>query len=452
MTKKFSQTEVHQFIRQFVESRNGIIIEKSDDTFEMKLPNQTASSEYTYEPTIAREKNSTLIAPGSAAFQLILNECTDNGILSQIQVKPKANYEALLKEHFKENPFDCPECTKISIRDEVICVCTKAHRCSHHINNGRIASIKIVKNEPIRYFQFYYSTILQNKLRSRSEEILSILLDEKGTVVENEDQELLEDPELLIQDFRAKTKLPDFEELKVVAEQKLEAALKSKLPLFELPLIKEKESKLRMFEKRIRRERLERLISKKADFNPQRWQANYEALLRREEESLTTIVSAKLINLLVINTSRISFEIKLDNKAIVHTLLIPGIKHTPEVSCSICHKIFNEGYATEDKLYVCNNCIKQSIDTEKIYSKKAALRLDETLNEYIEQDSGFICEVCGKKHSKLLEFKCSHDDSRICIYHYGLCDICDKVFSNLNLSSTGEFRRKLCPTHSLEQL
>jgi hypothetical protein len=155
--------------------------------------------------------------------------------------------------------------------------------------------------------------------------------------------------------------------------------------------------------------------------------------------------------LLVINTSKLTIEATLSNKATVRCSIIPGINHTPEVVCPICHNQFYEGYATEDRLYVCKDCTKQSIDTKKIYSRKAALKLDEILREYIETDSGFVCEVCGKRHSKLLKFRCSYDDTSVCIYHYGLCDVCDEVFSNLNLRSTGEFRRRLCPKHNLEQ-
>lgn len=80
--------------------------------------------------------------------------------------------------------------------------------------------------------------------------------------------------------------------------------------------------------------------------------------------------------------------------------------------------------------------------------KKAPLKLDETLNEYFEQDAGFVCSVCGKKHSRLLEFKCSYDDSSVCIFHFDHCDLCGEVFSKLNLTSTREFKRKLCPKHA----
>ena len=109
-----------------------------------------------------------------------------------------------------------------------------------------------------------------------------------------------------------------------------------------------------------------------------------------------------------------------------------GINQPSEVTCPICHSTFTEGYATQDGQYVCSECTRQSVDTAKVYSKKAALSLDEKLGEYIEKDGGFICTVCGKKYSKLLEFKCSHDNSSVCIYHTGTY-ICAKP--SLNLTS-----------------
>ena len=163
-----------------------------------------------------------------------------------------------------------------------------------------------------------------------------------------------------------------------------------------------------------------------------------------------TNVSIKLSNLLIINTAKVNFEITLDNNATIHSHLILGLNHPFEVTCPICHEPFIEGYATQDSLYVCKNCIRQSIDSCKIYSKKAPLKLDEALNEYLEQDSGFVCSVCGKRHSELLKFKCSHDNSSVCIHHYGLCDICKNIFSKLNLSHTQEFKRQLCPKHAVK--
>ena len=106
--------------------------------------------------------------------------------------------------------------------------------------------------------------------------------------------------------------------------------------------------------------------------------------------------------MLVINTTKVTFEVNLDNNSTIHASIILGINHAPEVTCPICRNAFSEGYATQDSLYVCGSCIRQSIDTDKIYSKKVTLKLDETLNEYFEQDAGFVCSVCGKSHSHFL--------------------------------------------------
>ncbi len=390
---------------------------------------------------------------GSPAFQQILKECLENGVLSQILLNPKTSYEALLRNQFKDSSFACENCNKVAVDDQVVHICEKPQPCYHQINNGKIVSVKVTKTEPVKFFLFYFSATFQNKLRPKNQEIITMLIDEDYNNVNTEDfsvDNFLEDETIGIQDLQARLKVEVFDELKSTVDEKLGTILKEKLVLFDLPLSKEKKSKLQSFDKRLRRERREQVISRKHDFDCQKWQANYEALLKREEESFITNIAVKFINLLVIKTTKVSFEVNLDNNATMSSSLIVGIDRILEATCPICKKTFSEGYATEDSLYVCGSCIRQSIDTAKIYSKRAALMLDETLNEYIERKAGFICSVCGKRHSRLLEFKCSHDNSSVCIHHYGLCDICGNVFSKLNLSSTQEFKRKLCPKHAVE--
>ena len=450
MSKKYSDTKIHSFIRSFVKSKKGELVEQSNEVFTVKYPNQTSATEYTYEPVVAREKKSILITLGSPTFQQILNECLEDGVLCQIKLNLKGEFETLIKSFFKDSPFACQDCKKVANGEEMISVCEKNQLCYHQISNGKIVSIKVIKKEPVKYFQFYFSATFRNKLRPRNEELIILSLDEEGNIVSDEDfigKNVLSNESIEIQDFMAKLKPTIFAELKATAEKKLEAILKEKLILFDLPLNKEKEAKLRSFDKRIRRQHLEQAIHTKYDLDSQKWQAIHETLLKREEESLTTNIAVKFINLLAINTIRVHFELNLDNNSTVHSVITLGINHTPEISCPICRNIISEGYATQDSLYVCRNCIRQSIDTAKIYSKKAALKLDETLNEYFEQDAGFVCSVCGKKHSQLLEFKCSHDNSSVCIFHYDNCDFCGEVFSKLNLTSTHEFKRKLCPKH-----
>jgi hypothetical protein len=451
-----SDAEIQRFFKAYIKVKNGQITEQTNDVFKVTYPNGTNPQEYTYQPTISREKKIPLITTGSPAIQQVLNECLKNGVLCQILLAPKQNFETLLKTFFKDNPLmceSCPRCRRVKKGDEEIKICSKPQPCYHQVKNGKIVSLRSTKTEPVKYFQFYFSATFQNKLRPKNEEIISIMIDEEGTIVSLDDSVLdniLKNGGIDVQDFKGKLKAELFEKLKKIVDEKLDSVLKEKLILFDLPLYKEKKSKLRSYEKRLKRERREQVISRKHDFDYQKWQANYEALLKREEESFITYIAVKFINLLVINTTKVSFELNLDNNAIIHSWLRIGIDRVIEVTCPICRKTFYEGYATQDSLYVCGGCIKQSIDTKKIYSKKVLLRLDETLNEYIEPDSGFVCSVCGKRHSKLLEFKCSHDNSSVCIHHYGLCDICGNVFSKLNLSSTQEFKRKLCPKHNVE--
>ena len=450
MSKKYSETEIHQFIKSYVKSKNGVITDLSDEVFSIKYPRETNPKEYTYLPNLAREKKIPLITPGSLVFQQILKECLENGVLCQISLKPKEEIDTLLKIYFKDSPVSCGDCDKVTVEGEVFSSCIKSPPCYHQINNGKIVSAKVLKNETVRYFQFYFSTIFQNKLRQKSEETIIVLIDENGNIVRagefNEDN-ILSDKAIEIQNCKSKVEASVFEKLKVVADEKLETIVKKKLVLFDLVLSRDKKSKLRSFDKRLRRERREKVISRKHDFDLPQWRTNYELLLKSEEESFITNIAVKFINLIVINTTKIKFELNLDNNSTIRSSMVLGINHNSEVSCPVCKKTFSEGYATQDSLYVCKNCVRQSVDTTKIYSKKAALTLDETLNEYFEHDSGFLCSVCGKRHSRLLEFKCSHDNSSVCIHHYGFCDVCGKVFSKLNLTYTDEFKRQLCPKH-----
>jgi hypothetical protein len=449
-----SENKIERFFKAYVEAQNGAVTEKGE-ILQVTYPDRP-TEEYTYQPLIWREKKIALIAPGSPAFQQILRECQTSGVPCQVMLAPKEGWEQEIRCHFKDGTFACIDCDKISNGDDEVSVCVKPQSCIHQINNAKISSIKTGKEEDLRYFQFFYSVIFYNKLRPKNEEIITVLLDEKGAVAEAAgcgEGSFVEDKALVVSDVKGKLKPDLFDSLKVVADEKLEGLLRDKVALFDLPLSKEKKAKLRAFEKRLKRERREQILSRKHDFDPLKWQNNYQALLKREEESYYTNVSIKLINLLVINTCKVKFELNLDNNSSIHSALTLGLNQTIEAMCPICKKPFTQGWATQDGQYVCENCTKQSIDTGKIYSKKAPLTLDDTLNEYIEQGTGFVCSVCGKRHSRLLEFKCSHDNSSICISHYGFCDVCGsgKIYSKANLSYTDEFKHQLCPKHAAKK-
>ncbi len=155
-------------------------------------------------------------------FQQILRECLENGILCQISLNPKESVETLLKKgYFKDSPFACEDCNKVTI-GEVLSRCVKSPPCFHQINNGKIVSVNVTKKEPVRYFQFYFSATFYNKLRPKSEETITILVDDKYNIVSagdfSEDHILLN--ELVdILDSKAKLEHMVFDKMKSVAEE-----------------------------------------------------------------------------------------------------------------------------------------------------------------------------------------------------------------------------------------
>jgi hypothetical protein len=444
--------KIREFTKKYFESKEGSITQQSEETFIVTYPTKEISTtEYTYLPAVSRERKIPLLSLGSPAFQRILDESIEEGGLCQILLSPKVGIEEVIKEFFKDSPFACENCEKTPVGEKGVAACMKSPPCYHKINNGKISAVKTVKKEPVRFFQFYYSVTFHNKLRQKSEELITILLDEEGNNAAHgkfHGNNFVHRETVNIQNLKSKIDVGLFDNLKTIALDELEPILKKKVILFDWPLQKETRSKLRSFDKRLRRERREKVISRKHEFDLQQWHANHEALLRREKESYLTTISVKLVNLLIINTSNVKYELILDNNAAIRSSFILGLDQTCELICPICKKTFYKGYATQDSLYVCGDCIRQSVDSGKLYSKKAALSIDETLGEYFEHDSGFVCTVCGKRHSRLLQFHCSHDDSSVCIHHYDVCDTCGKAFSKLNLTYTDEFRRKLCPKHA----
>ena len=445
-----TESNIRKFFEAYTQSRGGIITHQTNDALTVAYPDGS-TQEFTYQPSIAKEKKIPLLTSGSPLFQQFLKESTENGALCQINLSNNGPIEALISSHFNTTPNSCLNCQKTQTL-QGIKICTKTQPCFHQINNGKIITIKILKKEPLRFFQFYYAIKFQNKLRTKNEETLTILLNQEGHCLSDVFNlaTILENKTLQIDNSKSKIKPEIYDELKVFADQTLNNLLRHKVALFDLPLDKEKQMRLQSFERRLKRERREQVISKKHNFDFQKWQSDYETLLQREEESYQTNITVNLQNLLIINTAKVKFEVSFDNKATLQSTVAIGIDK-PEVICPLCKKTHPEGYTTEDGLYVCKDCIRQSLDSGKIYSKKAPLTHDETLDEYFERDKGFICTVCGKRHSRLLEFKCSHDNTSVCIYHYDVCDICNNPFSKLNLTHTDEFRKKICPKHAKKE-
>ena len=137
MSEKYSQSEIHQFIKAFVKSKNGELAEVSEEIFTVKYPSQTSPTVYTYDLAISKQENALLLTLGSPTFQQILRESLESGVLCQILLTPKGNYEALLKHLFRDDPFAGEECDKDTIQGKEIGICVSPQQCYHQINNGK---------------------------------------------------------------------------------------------------------------------------------------------------------------------------------------------------------------------------------------------------------------------------------------------------------------------------
>lgn len=433
MSKKYSEQDLHKFIRSFVKSEGGELVDTSEEYFEIKFPHSLSSVRYTYQPAIAREKEIDLIATGSPAFEGIVQECLNKGTLSAISIRPKQELQTYLEGLFKDSSHSCDNCEKIRIEDEDLSFCTKSPRCYHRIRGGKIVSTRVVEKRPIKLLQFYFSAIFKNKLR-KNEETIKMLVDEDGNIY---DCDILANEKLEFLDSPGKIELDLFDDLKLIVDEELDSTLKDKQAIFNLILEKQVTSRLRNLERKMDEEKLEKSISKKnVSFNENEWKKNRDFALQREKESLETLIDVKFLNLLLVNTQKVFFEILLENNSKVRSSFIEGADSPTKVVCPGCGKQVQEGYATEDGLYLCLDCIKQSVETGKIYSKNYELAVDSTTDGHIEKDQGFKCSVCGQLNCTHFEFKCSHDGSSVCISCCALCDKCERLFSVANVTKS----------------
>jgi len=447
LSAKYANTELHRFIRAFVESEGGKLTDTCNEFFEIEYPQSLGATKFTYQPAIARERKIDLIATGSPALEEIVQECLAKGNLASISLKTREDPETYLKNFFKDATYSCDYCETMTLEDKEISFCTKSPRCYHKINNGKITAIKIVRRQPLWLFQFYFSTFFKNKMR-KNEEMVKILIDEDGN---NYGFDILAQNQFEFTDSKERMDLDLYDKLKPAVDEKLDSILKDKQIVFDLLLKKQVTGRLRNLERQLEEEKLERSISKKdIEFDEEKWKTDKETTLQREGESLKTAIDIKFLNLLSIRTERVSFEITLHNSSKIESSFIVGIDSPAQVICSGCGKAFYEGYATEDGFYLCIDCIKQTIDLGKIYSKNYDLPVDAITNEYIEQERSFQCSVCRKPNSKLFEFKCNYDESSVCINCCTECVKCGKLFSISNAAKSKESGMMYCSEHIIK--
>lgn len=435
---------MHKFIKAYVTSEGGDLVDTCEEYFTVEFSGQLSPRAYTYQPVVSREKKIDLIATGSPALESIVRDCLSKGILSSALLKMKESPEELLMNHFKDVDYSCEFCEKVNIKNREFSFCTKLPRCYHKINNAKIESVKIQKSEPLRLFQFYFSVLFRNKLR-KNEEIIKILMDEEGNL---HHCEILENPNLELLDSTERLDIALFDRLNAIVNEALDSVLEEKKDIFDMPLKRQVTNRLRTLERKLEEERLQRTITKKGwQFDEKDWKIQRNAILKGEEESLKTQISVKFLNLLLVRTERIQTEIRLTNNSRIYFSYIVGLIEPTEVQCPRCKKLFSSGYATEDGFYLCEDCIKQSLETRKIYSLDFDLDIDSTTNEYIEKNEGFRCSVCGRLNSKFFEFRCSHDGSRVCYNCYDVCAKCAKAFSIRNMERCKESGNLYCKEH-----
>ena len=119
MNTTYSDTQIHQFIRNHIESENGEVKDVCEEFFTIKTPSLLSPLKYTYKPAIAHEKKIDLIATGSPAFNGIIGECLTQGSLSSVKVRPKTDVESFLKDFFKDGEYHCEFCEEIVHNKEI---------------------------------------------------------------------------------------------------------------------------------------------------------------------------------------------------------------------------------------------------------------------------------------------------------------------------------------------
>lgn len=443
MNTTYSNTPIHSFIKECIESENGEVKDVSEEYFIIKTPSLLEPIKYTYKPAIAHEKKIELIATGSPAFNGIIEESLAKGCLCSVNVSSKIQIQEFIKDYFKDYEYQCEFCEKLKIKGKSKYICTKAPLCYHKINNGKISKIEVIDNKRIKLMLFIFSIYINNKLK-KNEELAYILLDEEGNPIK---EDILNNDLLLFTDSREKIGLELFDKYNTIANELLDQIIKDKKAVFDLQLKKEIDCKLTSLEKKLDDEKLQKSISKKWQFDEKEWKIKKEAVLAKERESLDTFVSVKFLNFLLVNTEKIAFQVKLSNNSTIKSDFLLGIDKNIRVICLSCQKETTEGFATEDEEYVCFECINQSIESKKIYSKKFKLNKDNTTKENLEANAGFVCTACKKQNSSHFEFRCSDDNSKICYSCYELCSRCNKQFSKNNLTKSKNTDKLYCPQH-----
>ena len=388
-----------------------------------------------------------MIATGTPALDSIVNDCLGKGVISKAALELKNEPESIVAEYFKDSDYSCEKCEKIKLKDKTDYLCTANPICYHKINNSEIESIAITSKRPIYLFQFYFSVLFKNKLRKNEEHII-VLVDDLGAIHE---KNILDGDKFTVRNANYSFPINLFDKAKSVAEEHLDTILKDKQLVFDLMLNSQVTRRLSNLEKRLDEEKLEKNITNRGSgFDQKEWENKKMQVLKQETESLKTAVSVKFNNLLVVKTFFITFNVSLRNGSKIASSIVLGLDDEIKVICPECGKLFSEGYATDDGAYLCKDCINQSVESHRLYSKHYELQTDYILNEYLEKNEGFICPVCQKTSLKFLGVQCSWSNKTVCINCSTKCDKCGKFFSSPNTYLSKESGKFFCIHHTVK--
>lgn len=437
---------MHQFVKSYVVSEGGKVDDVCKEYFTVDFPRSLAPQKYTYQPLIAKEQGIELIATGTPVLDSIIRDCLEKGAISRVALQLPKSPESVVASYFKESDFFCERCDKITLKDGGSYVCTSEQPCFHKINNSKIRTIDIVSQKPIFLFQFYFSVLFKNKLRKNEEQIV-ILVDDNNQIRE---ANILEASNYTFEDADFALPAPVFDRAKAIADEHLDFILKNKQLVFDLMLNSQVTRRLTNLEKRLHEEQLENSITNKNNgFNEKDWLKKKNQVLNQEAESLQTTVSVKFTNLLAVKTLKIDFKVILENNSELMSSIIMGLDKQVQIFCPECGKLFNEGYATEDGAYLCKDCINQSVESCRVYSKHYPLQTDSILHEHLDRDEGFTCPICGKLNLNLVGVKCNWSQKTVCINCSTKCDSCGELFSTPNIYKSSKTGKSFCAHHNV---
>src|SRR3989344_1353043 len=104
MNTTYSNTPIHLFIKEYIESENGEVKDVCEEYFTIRTPALLEPIKYTYKPAIAHKKKIDLIATGSPAYNSIIEERISIEMFDKYNSLANEFLDQIIKD--KRNIFD----------------------------------------------------------------------------------------------------------------------------------------------------------------------------------------------------------------------------------------------------------------------------------------------------------------------------------------------------------